>query len=85
MEIVSEKRSGRYARGSETAILSGTHVIKAFIHTEGNSRKLLSIVYADRQLDDLMSWITSNRGALAGSLSEPNAFRQMRVNSILSR
>jgi hypothetical protein len=34
-----------------TAALSGKHVIKVFVHTDGNSRKLLYVVYADRGMD----------------------------------
>jgi hypothetical protein len=34
-----------------TATLSEKHVIKAFIHTDGNSRELLYVVYADREMD----------------------------------
>lgn len=36
---------------SGTATFSGKHVIKAFIHSDGDSRKLLYVVYADRQVD----------------------------------
>lgn len=34
-----------------TTNLSENHVIKAFIHTDGNSRRLLYVVYADREME----------------------------------
>jgi hypothetical protein len=34
-----------------TAALSEKHVIKLFVHTDGNSRKLVYVVYADREMD----------------------------------
>jgi hypothetical protein len=40
----------RYSTAA-TATLSEKHVMEAFIHTDGNSRKLLYVVYADRELD----------------------------------
>lgn len=40
----------RYSTAA-TVTLSEKHVIKAFIHTDGNSRRLLYLVYADREMD----------------------------------
>jgi hypothetical protein len=42
---------GLQYKTTATATLSEKHVIKAFIHADGKSRKLLYVVYADRQMD----------------------------------
>jgi hypothetical protein len=42
---------GLWYSTAATATLSEKHVIEVFIHTDGNSRKLLYVVYADRELD----------------------------------